>query len=118
MYAEAADASQKECIRRAILPIIEGHAPIERFELEPYWKVPATYGLTFWLRSGNDLNVVFDGLVALTESGWTFGEESRFGERGAVWNSTAGAVFLTPQVRWANLELWCSVVAQEDGGGG
>jgi len=115
LYAELADAEEAEQLRCAITPQIEAHARIEEHESEPYWKIPAYYGLTLRLRPYGDPSMAFDNLVALSASGWTFSGGPLPHARDAVWNPSPGADFLSPKVKWAHLDLWYSQDEEQTG---
>jgi hypothetical protein len=85
----------------------EPHAAVARHTVEPYWKDPAFWDVTLYLRSAEPARTLFERLLALAERGWTVGEaEDADEDRWAVWNPAPGVELLTPRVRWAELQVW------------
>ena len=85
---------------------------------QPYWKIEATWEITFHLHldaaQALPLAGVFACIVAFQPAGWTgdFAADTSDGGRWAVWNrpaELAPAALLLPTVVWAELCTWDGV---------
>lgn len=85
---------------------LEHFATVKRQSIRRYGKIPAYCEITFRLSPPRDSVAVLDtliALIALTDGGWTQGGTAE--DRWAVWCGAPGREFLSPSVRWAELQL-------------
>ncbi|HYJ79125.1 MAG TPA: hypothetical protein VEW03_05975 [Longimicrobiaceae bacterium] len=105
LMAEVGSAAEgEEELRRAVAVI--ALATVERALVEQYWKIPAYWEITLHLRPAGSPVDLFERLLGLAAAGWTLGDAGD--DRWAVWNWSPGVEFLTPRIRWAELQLRAS----------
>jgi hypothetical protein len=84
-----------------ILEILGVFAPIEEWQIEPYWKIESYYGLTVRFTEVRDSEQLFYTSLDLASDGWTL--RNMDSDPDAIWTPTGTAVFLANEVKWADL---------------
>lgn len=102
LMVEVDDEAQAEDeLRRAVSFV--ALATVERRHIEQYWKIPEYWEIALHLRPAGSPLELFERLHALVAGGWTLGDPGS--HRWAVWNWSPGVEFLTPRVRWAEIQV-------------
>ncbi|KQY85584.1 hypothetical protein [Pelomonas sp. Root1444] len=102
-FANCADESTAHSLRLRLCDALAAWRPTAAAEPKRYWKLPELYEFTFDLQPAKV--AAFEQILSLVSYGWhhAWPDEN---ERSSVWNRADGLVLLTPEVAWANLELF------------
>jgi hypothetical protein len=103
LYAEVYTDAEASQLAQTFVSCLQICAPVVLRKISPYWKIPAYYGFEFDFVLDHRHDEVFDCLINLSPRGWSIMGSPP--ARSAVWNPSEGAILLTGQVRWANVEL-------------
>ena len=111
VFVETGDTAQAEdLLENEIVPSLARHARIADHTIERYWKIPDWFELTLHLQPLGDPQEAYERVVGLADAGWTSCDDAPGGD--TVWNPSPGSTFVTPQVRWAHLQVWFGDVAR------
>jgi len=105
LFAEVPDTAAAAVTARSVQRKVAAHGRVCRAYTKQYWKIEGYFEVCFDLDTGERTAAAFEGLLTALGTGW---EVHRFpdGVNWAVWNPSATAVFMLPEVRWANLECY------------
>ena len=105
VFVESGDtAHAADLLESEIVPTLARHTRIGDRTIERYGKIPEWYELTLHLQPLGDPRDAYDRVVGLASDGWTSSDDAPGGD--TVWNPAPGSTFVTPEVRWAHLQLW------------
>ena len=97
--AECASSESAAVLSPRLLAATARWAGVESSPPERYGKMPELYEFTLLLSPSS--HETFDEVVASVNAGWKHGAPDD--DRSSVWNRESGAVFLAPEVRWAEV---------------
>lgn len=107
VISEVADEAEAQAEARLIAPRLEPFAPVVGRQMKQYHKFPECWDIALELRPATTEFDIFYRLLELAEAGWDVGKsDPEDQDRWAVWNPAPGVQFLTPRVRWAELQMW------------
>lgn len=112
LMVEVGSVAEAEEVKNGVAPQIEPYAVIEKYTIETYWKIPAYHEVALFLRPHGDPSRAYNGLIDLAQGGWTHGGSPQ--DRWTVWNPSPGALLLSSEIKWAELQLWYSEAHDED----
>ena len=99
---EEAAGEVKENLKTKVAPIGDLMGESTR----PYWKIRGYFEIVFELKPTRPVGQIFDPLLASLGDGWQLHGGGNEPDRWAIWNPGPTSTFMSPKVRWANVECF------------
>jgi len=102
LYANCEDDAEARQLSGKIAWVLSEWDPSPRIQPRQYWKMAELYEFAFSLHPATLES--FQTICALAVGSWFHVEQTE--ERSSIWNRADDARFLTPEVSWAELQLY------------
>jgi len=81
---------------------LSAFSPQDASQPQQYWKIHELFEFTFCLSPATEQS--FQALISIAAGGWS--HEGSDLDRSSIWNRKLDHVFLVPEVRWAEAQLY------------
>jgi len=106
VFVEATDEKAAGEVREMLKMKVASVGDSIRESTRPYWKIRDYFEIVFELKLSGSVGQIFDQLLASLGDGWQLHGGGNEPDRWAIWNPGPTSTFMSPKVRWANVECF------------